>query len=91
MDFSNFDSSCQHIIQQGIWKKVGRGNQTKLWQDNLWQWNFLLRQNLFAWEQEMLQDLLELISQYSFVDGLDDQLLWKFDTSGNFSIKSFSV
>ena len=39
----------------------------------------------------MLQDLLELISQYSFVDGLDDQLLWKFDTSGNFSVKSFSL
>ena len=59
------------------------------WQENSWQWNFLWRRNLFAWKQELLQDLLHLISQYCFVEGLEDQVMWKFDTDGNFSVKSF--
>ena len=46
---------------------------------------------MFVWDQELLQDLLHLINQYSFVEGLDDQLLWKFDTSGNFLVKSFTL
>ena len=30
---------------------------------------------MFVWEQELFQDLLHSINQYSFVEGLDDQLL----------------
>ena len=39
----------------------------------------------------MFQNLLQCIDQHNFVEGLDDEIPWKFDSSGNFSIKSFSL
>ena len=39
----------------------------------------------------MLQNLMLLISQHSFVEGLDDELLWKFETLGEYFVKSFSL
>ena len=39
----------------------------------------------------MLSELLQLISQCSIVEGIEDNMLWKFDSSGNCSAKSFSL
>ena len=65
--------------------------QMGYWQNHRWYWRFNWRRNLFSWEQNMIQDLLNDINQHSFIEGLDDALLWKFDSSGIFSVKSFSL
>ena len=39
----------------------------------------------------MFQNLMLLISQQSFVEDLDDKLLWKFDLISKYSVKSFSL
>ena len=38
-----------------------------------------------------MQELLQLIDQFSLVEGLDDEILWKYDSSGKFTVKSFSL
>ena len=61
------------------------------WEDGFWRWNLDWRRQLFVWEEQLVQDLLQLINQINFVEGLDYEILWKYDSSGKFSVKSFSL
>ena len=59
------------------------------WNQDVWQWNFSWRRHLFAWEEQLLQEMLLIIIQYKFVEGLDDTILWRYDVSGEYTVKSF--
>ena len=54
------------------------------WEEGFWHWNFVWRRQLFVWEEQLVQELLQLIDQFSLVEGLDDEILWKYDSSGKF-------
>ena len=61
------------------------------WPNGVWQWNFWWKRHLFAQEKTLLNEMIQLINQYNFVEGLDDNLLWKFDSTGCYNVKSFSM
>ena len=42
-------------------------------------------------EEQLVQNLLQIVNQNNFVEGLEDEILWQYDSSGKFSIKSFSL
>ena len=39
----------------------------------------------------MVSELLLAINEHIYVEGVDDECMWKFDPSGNFSVSSFSL
>ena len=56
-----------------------------------WHWNFSWRRHLFVWEEQLLHEMLQIINQYNFMEGLDDTTIWRYDASGEFTCKSFSL
>lgn len=61
------------------------------WEEGIWRWNFVWTRQLFVWEEQLVLELLQIIEQFSLVEGLDDEILWKYDPSGKFTVKSFSL
>ena len=59
-----------------------------VWDGALWRWSFEWRRPLFLWEQELVNDMLTLLST---MDGSeeDDSLVWCFNANKIFSVKSF--
>lgn len=49
------------------------------------------RRQLFAWEEELVQELLHTIDQYNIIDGLEDEMNRQFEASRIFLVKSFSL
>ena len=35
--------------------------------------------------------MYQFIDQHNFIEGINDEILWRFDSSGDFSVKSFSL
>ena len=54
-------------------------------------WNLCWRRQLFAWEEELVQELLHTIDQYNIIDGLEDEMNRQFEASRIFLVKSFSL
>lgn len=48
-----------------------------------WAW----RRRLFAWEEDLLADLLILLNRYNFNGRTEDKWLWKFAKDGNYSVR----
>ncbi|GFZ20781.1 hypothetical protein Acr_28g0014860 [Actinidia rufa] len=52
-------------------------------------WNLSFRRNLFVWEEELLTQLQQLLDDVIISNSKVDELRWRWDKSGLFSIKSF--
>ncbi|XVF82174.1 hypothetical protein PTKIN_Ptkin16aG0024000 [Pterospermum kingtungense] len=59
--------------------------------DGEWQWNIIFRRRLFNWEVELWNSFWELLGGYSICTTLKDSIVWKLDSSGNYSPKSFCM
>ena len=70
-------------LDQG--KRVG---EVGVWEETTWQWNLNWRRGRFQWETDMEDDLLSRLSTGAVWKDSLDQLLWKGDQKGMFSVKS---
>ena len=52
-------------------------------------WNLSFRRNLFVWEEELLSQLQQLLNDGIISISKVDELHWRWDKSGLFSIKFF--
>ena len=43
------------------------------------------------WEKELFEEFQATIPLNPFMDGGEDSIIWKYDSSGSFSIKSFTL
>jgi hypothetical protein len=55
-----------------------------------WEWDLLWRRDFFAWEEPMVQDLIEVIHGFSPTAN-EDRWIWKHDPSNGFTVKSSYV
>jgi hypothetical protein len=60
-------------------------------EENKWYWNLLWRRQLFQWELEQLEDLLNLLEALILSYNNEDKTWSSFDKHGEFSVKSFSL
>jgi hypothetical protein len=60
-------------------------------EENKWYWNLLWRRQLFQWELEQLEDLLNLLEAVILSYNNEDKTWSSFDKHGEFSVKSFSL
>ena len=42
------------------------------WNNGIWQWNFQWRRQLFAWEDDLIHEMMQIINHYNSMEGLDD-------------------
>ena len=70
-------------LDQG--KKVGEVGE---WEENRWRWNLSWRRDMFQWETDLEVDMLSRLSMGAICKDSFDQLLWKGDQKGTFSVKS---
>ncbi|XP_068486340.1 uncharacterized protein [Phaseolus vulgaris] len=70
-------------LDQG--KKVGEVGE---WEDNRWRWNLNWKRVRFQWETELEVEMLSRLSLGALSKDTSDQLLWKGDQKGMFSVKS---
>ncbi|KAK2642942.1 hypothetical protein Ddye_024705 [Dipteronia dyeriana] len=54
-----------------------------------WKWEINLRRNLFDWEIEQWRFFSDCLKNKKVMDTTSDSLSWVFDSSGEFSVKSF--
>ncbi|WJX91754.1 hypothetical protein P8452_73481 [Trifolium repens] len=50
-------------------------------------WNFQWRRRLFAWEEEQVEQLMDVVNAITLSD-FEDKWRWKSDVDGEFSVKS---
>lgn len=60
-----------------------------LWDGLQWQWNLIWRRNLFQWEVEQFEALLECLQEVHLTKHSKDGNWWHFDTKDAFSVRSF--
>ncbi|XP_015950345.1 uncharacterized protein LOC107475226 [Arachis duranensis] len=70
------DKDC-HISDCGIWDGLS------------WVWQFQWRCQLWQWEQEEVQELLNFLPKLGTFRGGEDSVAWQFESSGSFSMNSF--
>ena len=70
-------------LDQG--KKVGEVGE---WEENRWRWNLNWRRVRFQWETKLEVDMLSRLSLGALCKDSSEQLLWKGDQKGTFSVKS---
>lgn len=61
-----------------------------VWDGIQWQWNLTWRGNLFQWEIEQVEELLNDLKEVSLARDMHDRPWWSYEHDGNFTIKSFS-
>ena len=59
------------------------------WDGSEWIWNFQWRRPFFEWEKLLFFDLQVLLSTAVLNQQVDDKLVWKHDSNGVYSVKSF--
>ncbi|XVF30130.1 hypothetical protein REPUB_Repub16aG0030600 [Reevesia pubescens] len=57
--------------------------------NNLMSWKVNLIRYLFDWENDQWKDFLNTISEYTICLNMEDCLIWKWTSSGEYSPKSF--
>ncbi|MCI43972.1 F-box family protein, partial [Trifolium medium] len=55
--------------------------------EGVWGWEFEWRRRLFAWEEELLRELREVLPPLAFT-GMDDEWRWGLEEGGKFSVRS---
>jgi len=69
-------------LDQG--KNVGEVGE---WEENRWRWNLNWRRDRFQWETDLEVDMFSRLSMGAMCKDSSDQLLWKGDQKGTFSVK----
>lgn len=59
-----------------------------VWRDGSWCWNMEWRRRLFSWEEELLENLLQLLLHCSVQQNFSDSWVWLGDPSSVYSVKS---
>jgi hypothetical protein len=72
------------VQQEALVCDVGR------WENGVWLWGWLWRRNLFVWEENLMQQLLDLLSQVT-VSEANDRWVWSLAIQDGFSVKSLYV
>ena len=88
------DQSLKDIFR----RLYGISNQKRLfvadmgyWDGQMWRWVFRWRRNFMQWELELFEQLTSCLPQNPIVGGEEDSVLWKYDSSGSYSVKSFML
>lgn len=68
--------------------KEGRLSDLGFWREGNWSWNLQWRRRFFLWEEQILVDLMQVISQCSVHEDRPDSWCWDYDPSGDYSVKS---
>ncbi|GKV16244.1 hypothetical protein SLEP1_g26913 [Rubroshorea leprosula] len=58
------------------------------WNNKEWMWNWRWRRCLFAWETNLLQELLSLLQRIQLTEGEDDKWVWKYDPKSSYTVRS---
>ncbi|GKV33735.1 hypothetical protein SLEP1_g42199 [Rubroshorea leprosula] len=58
------------------------------WSDGEWIWRWSWRRNLFAWECDLLQELMDLLQRRQPRQGGADYWMWNMDSKGKYTMKS---
>ena len=59
------------------------------WDGCVWHQNLTWRREFFEWELDQLYQLQGLLDQARLIDDQANKVLWSFDNSGNYSVRSF--
>ena len=59
------------------------------WDGQVWCWTFRWRREFLQWERDLFEQLLNMLGSHPLVEGIEDSIQWKFDSSGSFTVKSF--
>ena len=60
------------------------------WVEECWQWSVNLRRNLFDWEISQGNEFFNLINAITLSRERQDKTIWKPNSHGVYSVKSFS-
>ncbi|XVF80923.1 hypothetical protein PTKIN_Ptkin15bG0114200 [Pterospermum kingtungense] len=69
--------------------KEGKVNDFGHYVNNSWTWHISLRRRLFCWELSQWNDLMAMLDEFYVCNSLEDNLVWKAQSSGVYSAKSF--
>ncbi|XP_057453105.1 uncharacterized protein LOC130744965 [Lotus japonicus] len=58
------------------------------WNNDIWQWKLLWNRDLLEREEERVQELLQLIKNFSPKKGIEDRWVWTKEGSGVYTVKS---
>ncbi|EOY23054.1 Uncharacterized protein TCM_015057 [Theobroma cacao] len=70
-------------------KKSGKVAEFGIWEDGRWAWNVQFRRQLFDWEVEQWEQFHDNFKEFHFCKDFKDEHVWKRETSGNYTTKSF--
>ncbi|EOY15545.1 Uncharacterized protein TCM_034564 [Theobroma cacao] len=70
-------------------KKSGKVTEFGIWEDGRWAWNVQFRRQLFDWEVEQWEQFHDSLKEFHLCKDFKDELVWKRETSGNYTTKSF--
>lgn len=73
------------VNKEGVVADFGRSENGK------WVWDVTLRRPVFNWEVTQWTTFLDILSDYSVCEDLNDKLIWKKTCSGKYYAKSFST
>lgn len=59
-----------------------------LWNNNSWEWQWSWRRVLFAWEEDLVLELQNVLTAISPQKEVNDSWAWLLDSSSSFSVKS---
>ncbi|GLT52165.1 hypothetical protein SLA2020_255190 [Shorea laevis] len=70
------------LDQEAVIADMGSWNQRK------WEWEWRWRRNLFVWENELLQELINELQGISLKKGQQDTWMWKHSREGKYSVQT---
>ena len=70
-------------------RKTGLVHEFGKWINHGWKWDISLRREVFDWEVYQWNEFMKVISTMVPNHARQDQLVWKFDSKGFFTVKSF--
>ncbi|XVE48894.1 hypothetical protein DITRI_Ditri01bG0038300 [Diplodiscus trichospermus] len=70
--------------------KHGKVKEFGQFVNNQWTWSISLR-TLYGWELQQWEELNKLIGNFHVTEKIEDRLVWKEATSGDYSVKQFCI